>query len=174
MSEISPEKLEHLHSLLLKKNTPDEIAALLEVSVSTVRTWTARYFPHLIYLELYKEHKKDILRGLQNMAIGYLIEKMPVAHFSDIVNLLKVLEDKIALLEGRSNFNVGVRVRIEDLVAQKEQMFQQLREQGIPENRIEKEFQKTVALPHNAMLPAPTAPIPTEAPAGIRQTHFLS
>jgi hypothetical protein len=173
MSEIDPEKLEQLHSLLLKKNTNSEIATLMEIPVSTVRTLTARYFPHLIYLDLYKEHKKDILRGLQNMAIGYLIQKMPTAHFSDVANLLKILEDKIALLEGRSNFNVGVRVRIEDLVAQKELMLQQIREQGIPENQIEQEFQKTTALPYHAMLPAPTAPIPDKCPVGIKQTHLL-
>jgi hypothetical protein len=173
MSDITPENLEQLHGLLLKKNTVNEISALMEISPSTVRTLTARYFPHLIYLDLYKEHKKDILRGLQNMAIGYLIQKMPLANFRDIADLLKTLEDKIALLEGRSNFNVGVRIRIEDLVAQKEQMLQQIREQGVPEHQIEKEFQKTTALPYNAMLPAPSAPIPTSCPVEIRQAHLL-
>jgi hypothetical protein len=173
MSEINHEQLEQLHALLLKKNTPSEISTLLEIPVSTVRTLTARYFPHLVYLELYKEHKKDVLRGLQNMTVGYLIQKMPFANFRDIAELFKILEDKLATLEGRSNFNIGVRVRIEDLVAQKEQMLQQLREQGVPEHQIEHEFQKATALPHNALLPAPTVPLPREVPSSIIQTHLL-
>ena len=172
--DLSIEQIEQIHSLVLKSNTPQDIAALTSIPLSKIRQAIARYFPHLAHLQLYKEHKKDIFRGLQSMAVGYLIQKMPYAAFNNIVDLLKVLEDKIALLEGRSNFNLGINVRIEDLVAQKEKMLNELRKQGIPENQIENEFRKLTNLPAQAALPAPQATIPIKAPAGIVQHEIFS
>ena len=171
--EITSEQIEQVHALILKRNSPQEIATLTNLPVPTIRWMIARYFPHLANLTLFSEHKKDIFKGLQSLATGYLIQKMPYAKFDDLLNLLKVLEEKIALLEGRSTSNIGIAIRIEDLVAQKEKMFAQLRDKGIPENEIEVEFQKLTALPPTGTLPAPTASVIDIPKPKIRQTHII-
>ena len=45
-----------------------------------------------------------------------------------------------------STQNIGVSVRIEDIVALKDKKIQELRERGIPENQLEKEFAKEVSI----------------------------
>jgi len=159
MEKITTDKIQEIHNLLLKKNTPTEISQLTEVPVSTVKKVISRYFPHLHNLPLFIEHKKDIFKALQSLATGYIIQKMPYARFEDLIALIKILEDKIALLEGRSNYNIGVAIRIEDLVSQKEKMLSDLRTRGIPEHQLETEFQKLIALPPSATIPHPVASI---------------
>lgn len=45
-----------------------------------------------------------------------------------------------------STQNIGINLRIEDIVALKEKKIQQLRERGVPENQLEKEFAKECSL----------------------------
>ncbi|MGQ9571471.1 MAG: hypothetical protein ACUVUQ_11670 [Thermodesulfovibrionales bacterium] len=167
------EQIEQVHALLLKHNTSDEISKLLNLPVNTVRKIVARYFPHLKDVTLFSEHKKDIFKGLQSLATGYLIQKMPYASFKDLVDLVKMLEEKVALLEGRSTSNIGIALRIEDLVAKKEEMLNDLRNRGVPENRIEIEFQKLTALPSAGTIPAPTIAAPEQDKSFIKQQHLF-
>lgn len=152
MSEIAvkddPALVEQVYKLVLKKNTPAEIAAIAEVSETTVRNIINTHLPFLKDLDIYEEHKTDILKGVQKMSLNYLIKKMPNASFKDLTYFFAITEDKINLREGRStqNIGIGLNIRLEDIVKKKEGIKRELLNSGVPHYMIEDKIAERVAL----------------------------
>lgn len=112
-----------MYSLTLKKNTPAEIGTILGKSEDCIRDAIARHFPYLKDLDLYDSHKTDILKGIQKHIASHLLANARTANFRDLAFAFSMLEDKIALREGRTtqNIGIGLNIRLEDLVKQKKE-----------------------------------------------------
>ena len=165
---LTPELLERIHELALKQVAPHDIAKTLDLQDFVVYAAITEHFPHLKELKLFKDFKADIFRSLQKKATEWMLEKIPFANLKDLTYLVAILEDKINLLEGRTTQNIGIGIRIEHLVSQKEKLLAYLRNQGVPEYQLEVRLKELLSLPNSASIPlhelglAPEQP--TESP----------
>jgi hypothetical protein len=127
------EVVEQVYRLTLKKNTPAEIGKILELSEGTIKNIIRDFLPFLKDLDLYSEHKTDVFKGLQKMAVNYLLKKMPNASFKDLTYFFAITEDKINNREGIPSHlvGVGVNIRMEDLVSKKEKVEKKLLQEGV-------------------------------------------
>jgi hypothetical protein len=179
LTPVTSEHLEKIHELALKQVAPKDIAQA--VGLETVQVYDAltEHFPHLKELKLFKDFKSEIYRSLQKKATEFILQKIPIASLKDLTYLVAILEDKINLREGKSTQNIGIGIRIEHLVSQKEKVLEHLRSQGTPEHMLEDKLKETLQLPYNASIPLqeilparqPDTPSPEQLEAQVLQTR---
>lgn len=150
---ISTEHIEKIHELALKQVTIKDIASATGLETSQVQEVLTSVFPHLKELKLFKDHKPDVFRSIQKKAAEFILQKIPVASLKDLTYLVAILEDKINLIEGKTTQNIGIGIRIEHLVSEKEKVMGKLRDSGVPEHQLEDKLREALQLPPVSSIP---------------------
>ena len=152
-SPPTTEVLEKIHELALKQVSAQDIATTTGLDVIQIYSIITEHFPHLKDLKLFKEFKSDVYRAIQKKASEWILQKIPVASLKDLTYLVAILEDKINLREGKSTQNIGIGIRIEHLVSEKEKLIGNLRSQGVPEHLLETKLTEMLQLPSSVTIP---------------------
>lgn len=117
-----------------------EIGTLVQLEEDTVQTIITEHFPHLQEIETFKEHKVNLFTGVQQLAVKYLLQKIPFMSGKDLTYLLVAIQDKIQLMTGGSTNNV--KITLESLVSEREKVKEKLKEEGVSDYQLEIEMQK--------------------------------
>jgi hypothetical protein len=157
--EITQELVERLYKHKLRKLSYEEISTLENIPVKTVDNIFSTHLSFLRDVDVYEEHKTDILMGLQKMCVGLMIKKADKATFRDLSTAFGILEDKLNLRQGKAtqNIAVGMSIRLEDLVTRKERLEKNLLEQGVCRTELPAAIEsKLLEDKKNIIIPAET------------------
>jgi hypothetical protein len=73
-------------------------------------------------------------------------EKLEKAGLGDVSRAFAQVSNQRRLGRGESTQNMGINIKIEDLVRKKEKMIDELRDSGVPEHRLEAEAAKKMSI----------------------------
>jgi len=142
---------EALKLRLVNRLSYGQIAKLLGVTKQSVEARLKKVIRLLDNHELIEEfenRRSNILSSAELELLYHVLDpaKLEKAGLGEVSRAFAQIANQRRLTRGESTQNLGISLRIEDLVNLKEKKMQELREQGIPENRLEDEYKKEVSI----------------------------
>ncbi len=142
---------EALKLRLVNKLSYGQIAKLQGVSKQSVEARLSKFLRLLSNYELvdeYENKRGNILSSAELELLYNLLDpaKLEKAGLSDVSRAFAQVANQRRLTRGEATQNLGINVRIEDIVTLKEKEIRELKDKGVPEHQLETEFAQEVSI----------------------------
>lgn len=142
---------EALKLRLVNRLSYGQIAKLQGVSKQSVEARLSKFLRLLSNYELvdeYENSRGNILSSAELELLYNLLDpaKLKKAGLSDVSRAFAQVANQRRLTRGEATQNLGINVRIEDIVTLKEKKIRELKDKGVSEHQLESEFAKEVSI----------------------------